>query len=129
MFTPLLIIPILLASLYLLTLGGASLVSPDRTRLFLASFAGSASAHFLELFIRLILGAALILYAPLMKFPTIFDIFGWVIVVTTIVLALLPWRWHRRFARWSVPLATRNMTLFALGPLALGIVILISLFA
>lgn len=126
--TQLLLIPILLAALYLLTLGVTALVSPERTRRFLASFASSPSAHFLELLIRLILGASLILYAPQMKFPTIFYIFGWILVVTTIVLALLPWKWHCRFARWSVPFATRNMTLFAIGPFALGTVILLSLF-
>ncbi len=124
----LLLTPILLAALYLLTLGVATLVSPDRTRQFLSSFASSAFAHFLELSIRLILGAVLILYAPQMKFPILFQSFGWILVVTTVVLALLPWRWHSRFARWSVPLATRNMPLLALGSFAIAGAILLSVF-
>lgn len=66
------------------------------------------------------------LHAPRMRFPGIFNVFGWVVVVTTLVLMMLPWHWHHRFAMWSVPLATKNMRLFGLGSLALGVFLLLS---
>lgn len=119
-------VPVLLAGLYLVTLAAVALISPQRATRFLSSFASSAPAHFLELFVRLVVGAALVLYAPHMKFPGLFAVFGWVIVVTTIGLLAMPWRWHRRFATWSVPYATRSMWLFALGSLAAGVFVLLS---
>ena len=119
-------VPVLLAGLYLVVLAAVALVSPERAERFLSSFASSAAAHFLELFVRLVVGAALVLYAPQMKWPGLFVVFGWVIVVTTIGLLAVPWRWHRRFATWSVPHATRNMRLLALGSLAVGVFVVLS---
>ncbi len=115
------------AGVYLLALGLASLIQPDRTRRFLHGFASSPRAHFTELFLRLVLGVSFIVRAPAMTYSTAFEGFGWVLVATTLVLLALPWQWHHRFASWSVPLATRNMTLFAVGPLLGAIVVLWSL--
>ncbi len=112
---------------YLLALGLASLLQPDRTRRFLRGFARSTRAHFTELFLRLVLGVSLIVRAPAMTYSTAFEGLGWVLVATTLVLLALPWQWHHRFASWSVPLATRNMTLFAVGPLLGAIAVLWSL--
>ena len=120
-------IPVLLAGLYLIGLSAVAIVSPRRAESFLSGFAMSAFAHYLELAVRLLVGAALVAYAPQMKSPGLFAAFGWVVVVTTIGLFAVPWRWHRRFAEWSVPLATRNMVLFAFGSLAAGSFVLVSL--
>jgi hypothetical protein len=119
-------VPVLLAGLYLVALAAVALVSPQRAKRFLLSFASSASAHFLELSARLVVGAALVLNAPRMKWAGLFAVFGWVIVVTTIGLLAVPWRWHRRFATWSVPYATRNMWLFAVGSLTAGVLVLLA---
>jgi len=48
-----------------------------------------------------------------MLFSDLFVIFGWILVVTTIGLFAVPWRWHRRFAQWGVPSAARNLKLVA----------------
>jgi len=119
---------VLTTGIYLLLLGGASIVRPDATRRFLGSFASSARAHYIELFARLVLGAAFIVAAPQMQFSEVFVAFGWLLITTTMVLLVVPWRWHRRFAAWSVPMATRSMTTFAIGPLVAGAVVLYSLF-
>lgn len=120
--------PVLLAGLYLVGLAAVAFISPRKAKLFLSSFASSPFAHFAELFIRLLVGMSLVLHAPQMKYPAVFTVFGWTIVVTTIGLFAAPLRWHRRFARWSVPLATRNMALFGLGSLAAGVLLLLSVF-
>jgi hypothetical protein len=118
---------VLAGGIYLLCLGVASLVAPESTKRFLSGFASSAGAHLIELFVRFTIGAAFIVAAPQMRLAPVFLLFGWLLIGTTAVLAVIPWRWHHRFASWSVPLATRRMTLFALGPLAGGVVILYSL--
>jgi hypothetical protein len=120
-------LPVAAAGLYLVGLGVVAIVSPDRARRFLARFASSARAHFTELMLRLIVGAALVLSAPLMRFSAIFIVFGWILIGTTIALFAVPWRLHYRFASWSVPMATRYMPLLAVGSLAAGVFLLVSL--
>lgn len=115
---------IVLAALYLLALGIASLVVPTRSSRFLLGFARSQSIHFVELFLRFIVGAALVLYAPRMLLSDAFNLFGWVLLVTTTCLLLVPWRWHHRFAQQVVPRVIRHITLFGLASLAIGGLIL-----
>jgi hypothetical protein len=117
---------VLLAGVYLMALAAVALLAPQRAKRFLARFASSASAHFLELSVRLLIGAALVIYAQQMKFTLVFVVFGWVVIITTLILFSTPWRWHQRFAVWSVPLATRNMALFGIGSLAGGSFLLLS---
>jgi hypothetical protein len=120
-------LPVLLAGLYLVGLGFVALISPRRARAFLSGFARSAFVHYLELCIRLVVGVALVSYGPQMKSPQLFTACGWIIVLTTLGLLVVPWRWHRRFAAWSVPYATRSMSIVAVGSLAAGIFVLVSL--
>lgn len=120
-------LPVYAAGLYLVGLGFVSMVSPNRAKRFLAAFASSARAHFTELMVRIVVGAALVLSSPLMRFSGIFLVFGWVLIGTTIALAAVPWRLHHRIATWSVPMATRHMPLFAVGALAAGAFLLVSL--
>jgi hypothetical protein len=43
-----------------------------------------------------------------------------VLVATTLVLAVLPFRWHQRFAQRSVPQALRFLPLLGLASALLG---------
>lgn len=115
---------IVLAALYLLALGAASLVVPARSSRFLLGFARSQSIHFLELSLRFVVGAALVFYAPRMFLSDAFNLLGWVLLVTTTCLLLVPWQWHQSFAQYAVPLVTRHITLVGLASLAIGGLIL-----
>jgi hypothetical protein len=59
-----------------------------------------------------------------MLLPSLFSAVGWVLVVTTAFMIILAWRWHRRFAQWSVPYATRRMRLLGASSLIGGIALL-----
>jgi hypothetical protein len=115
---------IVLAALYLLALGAAALLMPARSSRFLLGFARSPPIHLLELFLRFVVGAALVCYAPRMLLAGAFNLSGWVLLVTTTCLLLLPWRWHRRFAEYTVPRVTRHITLVGFASLAIGGVLL-----
>lgn len=115
---------IVLAALYLLGLAVASFLAPSRAARFLNGFAGSARVHFLEMLARLIVGGAFVVHAPHMLYPNAFLLFGWVLVVTSIILLLLPWRWHHRFAQKFVPPITRHVWLIGIVSLPLGGVVL-----
>lgn len=57
-------------------------------------------------------------------FVPVFQLFGWTVSVTGAILMLTPWTWHRRFAEWAVPWATRRLRLLAVGAVTLGALIL-----
>jgi hypothetical protein len=106
--------------IFLIGLAVTGAFLPLKAGRFLEMFASSQRAHLLEQFLRLVVGAALIIFASEMWFSDLFNIFGWVIVVTTIILLLLPWRLHQRFSELTIPQVKRHLKLFALGAFALA---------
>lgn len=118
---------VFLAGLYLIGLALASVFWPQKAKAFLSGMASSAVTHYFEVGVRFVIGAAFVIYAPLMLFASLFLLFGWVLIVTTVGLLTVPWRWHHRFASWSVPYATRNMPLFGVGSFVGGAFIQLSI--
>jgi hypothetical protein len=118
---------VLLFALFLMTLGGLSLFAPAKAKAFLLGFAGSAATHFLEMTLRLLVGVSLVLQAPYLEYPAAFKVFGWMMIGTTLVLLLLPWKLHRRFAEKAVPQALQYLPLVGIVSLALGTALLIFL--
>ena len=119
---------VVIAGLYLLALGTASLVAPARTSRFLLGFAGSQSLHYFEIFLRIVAGAAFVYQAPRMSFSSAFSLFGWVLLCTTVGLLVVPWRWHYRFAQKTVPQVTKYIALLGLSSLAIGGFVLVAVF-
>ncbi len=120
------LIAIVLTGLYLLGLGAAALVAPAKASRFLLGFASSLPIHFVELSLRLLVGAALVVYAPRMFLSGAFNLFGWVLLITTASLLLVPWRWHQRFAQFAVPRVIHHIALVGLASLVIGGSILVS---
>ena len=104
-----------MAAVYLLVLSIAAIVRPAWVKRFLQAHAQTARLHALELVLRCTVGFAFIRAAPSMRGGEVVALAGWILVVTTLVLAVTPWRAHRRFATWSVSKATRSMPLIAIG--------------
>lgn len=117
---------VVLAGIWLIGLAVAAIAKPDFVKQFFDKFASSAFTHFLEMFLRLIVGAAFVIYSPQMRFSVIFTVFGWLLILTTAVLMFVPWRLHRRFADRSLPMVTSRMMLFAIVSTFGGIIILSS---
>ena len=113
--------------LFLIGLAALCIFRRSAAERFLSGFASSARAHFTEHTIRFIVGAAFVISAPSTVFPSLFLIFGWVLVVTSAVLLVLPWRWHREYARRTVPIVLRWLWAFAFSSLALGLFVLYGL--
>jgi len=65
-----------------------------------------------------------VLSAPRLAFSEALTIFGWVLIGSSLALALVPWRLHHRFAAYSVPQATRHMPLVGVVSIAGGLVLL-----
>ncbi|OGT56122.1 MAG: hypothetical protein A3E01_17820 [Gammaproteobacteria bacterium RIFCSPHIGHO2_12_FULL_63_22] len=117
---------VVLAGLYFIVLAAASLFFPALAGRFLLGFATSAFKHYAEMSLRVAVGIALIVQAPRMLFSSAFSLFGWLLLVTTAGLLLVPWQWHQRFAQRVVPMATRHITLVGLVSLVLGGLMLVA---
>jgi len=74
--------------------------------------------HFTEQGFRLLAGAALILRSPFSKIPLLLWVFGWMIVVSSIIIMVSPVRWHGAFATWWSRRLTPS-TIRVLSPVSL----------
>lgn len=119
---------VVLAGIWLIGLAIIAFAKPDLVKVCFGKFASSAFTHFLEMFLRLIVGAAFVIYAAQMKFSVVFTVFGWILLLTTAVLLFVPWKLHRRFADRSLPMVNKWMTLFGFVSFVGGIFILFSFF-
>lgn len=119
---------IVLAALFLAWLAGTALLAPARAERFLLGFASTALKHGVELAIRLLVGGALVIAAPKMALQGAFLAFGWTLVASTLVLSVLPWRLHRRFAQFAVPIALKYLPAIGLVALAGAAALIGSLF-
>ncbi len=112
--------------LFLIGIAVLIVATPARAEGFFRGFARSARTHYAEQGVRLVVGVAMVSSASVMRYPEFFSLFGWVIVVSTTVLLLIPWQWHHKFSALVMPRVFRRMGLFALGAAALGALVLYS---
>jgi len=116
-------------SLFLVGLTVVVFAKPAVAERFFMSFASSARAHYTEQVIRLLIGTSLVIRSAQMWQPKIFWFVGWAIVLSSLVLILSPWQWHRRFGEKVRPMLIRRMKLFAVGLLAFGVLLLYGVLA
>lgn len=119
---------VVLAAMFLIGVAAASFFAPELAARFLDSFASSARAHLAEMALRLLAGWAFVVYSPQMLYSSAFTLFGWVLVITSVLLLLIPWRWHHKFAQMAVRPLTRRVWLFGILSLPLGGMILFAAF-
>ncbi len=119
---------VVVSAVWLIGLAVVAFVRPEVVKGFFGKFASSAFTHFLEMFVRLVVGAAFVIYAAQMKFSVVFTAFGWLLIATTAVLLFVPWKLHRRFADKSLPMVHKWMPAFGVVSLFGGVFILYSFF-
>lgn len=117
----------LLAATFLVLLGLACFVRPVDARRFLGSLASTARLHFIEVLLRLAVGAALVVCAPRMLLGSAIAAFGWILLGTSVGMALVPWRRHQRFAAVVVPHVFKHLRVVGLVAVAGGLGLLIAL--
>lgn len=111
---------VLLVGVFQLGLAAVCFFAPKRAVGFLGAFASSSKAHYLEMVLRLVAGAAFVIHSPDVRFPTAFLIFGWALIASTAVLLILPWRMHQRFAEKYAAPVIRQPRLIGVFALVLG---------
>jgi len=101
---------------------------PALAERFLMSFASSARAHYLEQTIRILMGSSLIVLSPTMWQATAFEILGWSIVLSSVALMLIPWRWHHRLGKHVLPKLVKYKRLYAVAVFGFGALLLFALY-
>lgn len=107
------------SAVYVLALGGLMLVRPAIAARFLDGHAATAPLNALEAALRFIIGLAFMGASGEMRFETAFFWFGALLAATAVPMAFLPGL-HKRFARWSVPMAKPFLPVLGMLALALG---------
>jgi hypothetical protein len=115
--------------LFLIGLTGVIFARPRLAERFLLSFASSARTHYVEQAFRLLFGASLVVRSPVMWQTDVFWLIGWAIVVSSIGLLLIPWRWHHRFGARVLPMIVRHRKLYSVGLFAFGVLLLYGVFS
>lgn len=117
----------LLAATFLVMLGLACFVRPVHAQRFLGSLASTARLHFIEVILRLVAGIALVVSAPRMLLGSAIAAFGWIVLATSVGMALVPWRLHQRFAAVVVPHVFKRLRVVGLVAAAGGLGLLVAL--
>ena len=108
---------IILFGLFIISVGFLMLFNPEKARLTLRKAGSTNLINYAEITIRLIPAIALILYADFCKIPEAFKVFGWFMLITSLVLYLVPRRMHHAYSMKSAdilkPLYVRLISPFA----------------
>jgi hypothetical protein len=76
--------------------------------------------HYAELLVRLLVGSSLLLVARESAYSSVLSAFGWLLIITTALMALIPWRVHHRFTQSAVPKALRFLPLIGIASLTVA---------
>ncbi len=84
--------------IFFICVGFIMLLAPEKARGILKKAGSTNFINYAEITIRMIPATALILYADFSKYPEVFKIFGWFMLVTSFVLYFVPRQIHHRFS-------------------------------
>lgn len=91
---------ILLAASWLGLATAVMAFAPQRAIRSLAAMGSTQAIHFGEHIPRALVGIALVLRAGEAKAPLLFEIGGWFLLASSIVIMIAPRRWHSGYSAW-----------------------------
>lgn len=92
---------VVLFGIFIIFVGFMMLFKPNKARTTLRKAGSTNFINYAEITIRIIPAVAMILYANLAKFPEAFKIFGWIMLITSLVLYMVPRKMHHQFSMKS----------------------------
>ncbi len=112
---------LILYGIWLIAISILILINPKLVVHYFKKAGSTNIINYTEITLRLLWGILLFLFAQLSKFPEFFNIFGLILIVTSIILFTIPRKFHARYAIWSVTLIEPYIRLFAPFSFGLGI--------
>lgn len=85
---------------FLIGVGVLMLLRPAKAREYLRKAGSTNIINYSEITIRIIPAAGLVIYSEFSKFPEIFQVLGWFMIATSVVLYFVPRRIHHKYALW-----------------------------
>lgn len=89
---------VLLFGIFLLLVGFLMLFAPDKARNTLQKAGSTNLINYAEITLRMIPAAGLVWYADFSKFPDLFKLVGWFMLLTSFVLYFVPRKIHHNYA-------------------------------
>ena len=116
---------VVLFGFFIILVGFIMLINPKKARETLRKAGSTIFINYAEITLRIIPATALILYSDLSKYPIAFKIFGWTMLITSLVLYVVPRKMHHKFSIKSADIL-KPFYFQLISPLAflLGILIL-----
>lgn len=87
--------------IFIIFIGLVMLINPIKARNILRKAGSTNFINYTEITLRLIPAIALILCSELSKFPIAFKIFGWIMLITSLILYVVPRKIHHKFSMKS----------------------------
>ncbi len=117
-----------LAAIWLIAVGVVMLCLPHKALLALSKAGSTVFVNYTELTLRLLAGAGFVGVAARTPYPAAFFYTGIFLGVTSVVLMLIPRRWHASYALyWSRRIPPIAVKLLSPAPVILGAAILFML--
>ena len=87
--------------IFIIIIGFIMLINPTKARNTLRKAGSTNFINYAEITLRLIPAIALILCSELSKFPLAFKVFGWIMLITSLILYVVPRKIHHQFSMKS----------------------------
>ena len=120
---------VLFFGLFFIVVSGIMLLKPNTARATLRKAGSTAFINYAEITLRMIPAAGLILAAENSKFPDVFKIVGWFMLVTSFILYFVPRKFHHQFSNKCadilLPIYFQLISPFAL---LIGLIIIYSVY-
>jgi len=114
-------IAVLLIGVTVIVLAGWGMFAPEKLMTLVTSAMDKYWGMYVAVIVRLVLGAALIIVAPVSLFPVVFHVLGVIAIVAAIALVLMGRERVRRFiAWWSEQFSAPIIRLWLLFGIAFG---------
>ena len=94
------LVGVIAAGLWLISAGAFMALQPEKALRVLRLTASTRTINNVEQGLRLLAGLALLLRSPASKLPQPFEVAGWFIILSSLVLLILPLNWHSAYAVW-----------------------------
>lgn len=89
---------IIFFGIFFICVGFLMLIKPEKARATLRKAGSTNLINYGEITIRIIPAVALIIISDLSKYPLIFNLFGWFMLLTSVVLYFVPKKLHHDFS-------------------------------
>lgn len=91
---------VILFGVFLIGVGLLMLLRPATARAYLRKAGSTNLINYAEITVRMIPAAALVIYSELSRYPAVFNLLGWFMIATSLVLYWVPRKLHHKYALW-----------------------------